>query len=323
MNEIVLGLDIGGANLKAALSSGSARSRSFALWKRPVELGSELQQLIDGWRWDRIAITMTGELCDCFATKREGACHIIQSVMEAIGPHDVWTIKDRFVTSEQALKEPLHCAASNWLALATFCSRFASAGPALLLDIGSTTTDVVPLLDGKPVPQGCTDSVRLKCGELIYTGVRRTPLCALLGWQGMAEFFATTQDVYLMLDNTTADSKVVDTADGRPATQECAHARLARMLGGDSESMSIDETRALAMKVKELQLERIAEAVSRALPHSIVILSGSGEFLGREVMVRLNHDRFVSLGQELGSSISSCACAFSVAKLSAEGRHGP
>jgi len=67
-------------------------------------------------------------------------------------------------------------AAANWLALATYAGRLAPRGPAVLLDVGSTTTDVIPLQDGTPVPRGRTDPERLESKELVYTGVRRTPL---------------------------------------------------------------------------------------------------------------------------------------------------
>ena len=175
----VLGLDIGGANLKAAHTAGPARSRPFALWKDPAGLPAALSALIGEMpRADRLAVTMTGELCDCFETKREGVAAILDAVEGAAGdqPVRVWRNDGRFVDTTAARAEPLKAAAANWLALATFAGRFAPKGPALLLDIGSTTTDVVPLRDGRPVPQGRTDPERLRCEELVYTGVRRTPV---------------------------------------------------------------------------------------------------------------------------------------------------
>src|SRR5205807_547928 len=109
-------------------------------------------------------------------------------------PVRVWQTTGRFTDVATARKTALQTASANWLALATFAGRYAPSGPALLIDIGSTTTDVVPLLDGRPVPRGRTDSERLEAEELVYTGVRRTPLCALRG-DVVAELFATTLDV--------------------------------------------------------------------------------------------------------------------------------
>src|SRR5207237_870021 len=155
----------------------------FPLWRNPAGLTAALSCLLSELpHADELAVTMTGELCDCFATKREGILHILAAV-EAIGeqrPIHVWTTNGDFLDLKTARSAPpLTVAASNWLALATWAGRLIPEGPGLLLDIGSTTTDIIPLLDDKPVPQRRDDFGRLQSGELIYRGVRRTPVCAL------------------------------------------------------------------------------------------------------------------------------------------------
>src|SRR5262249_43756645 len=153
-----------------------------------------------GWPpFDRLAVTMTGELCDCFATRREGVLHILEAVEAVVGrgPVDVWHSDGRFHTIGETRTNPLGAGAANWLALATVPGRFVPHGPAILIDVGSTTTDVVALADGRPIPQALTDPGRLLTRELLYTGVRRTPLCAVLGSRVAAELFATTLDAYL------------------------------------------------------------------------------------------------------------------------------
>src|SRR6202030_2937868 len=120
---------------------------------------------------------------------------------------------------------------------------FAPRGSGLLIDVGSTTTDVIPLSGGRAVPRGVTDAARLQTSELVYTGARRTPVCALVHEGVAAELFATTLDVYLTLGAFAEDSST-DTADGRPATRPRAHARLARMRGGDAEPCPAALTRA-------------------------------------------------------------------------------
>src|SRR5437763_306119 len=286
----VLGLDVGGANLKAAHTAGPAVTRPFPLWKRPGDLADELRALVAPLPpFARLAVTMTGELCDCFATKREGVRHILDAVEAAAGPVpvQVWTTAGRFVTAAEARADPLAAAAANWLALATFAGRYAPHGPAVLIDVGSTTTDVIPLMDGRPVPAARTDPERLLSGELVYTGVRRTPVCALLGHLGAAELFATTHDVYLVLGMTPADPADRDTADGRPATLECARARLARMVCGDAEGVSPADTMALAHRLYERQWFLIRRQLACALdrlpkpPTPVVVASGSGEWLAR------------------------------------------
>src|SRR6266851_4711530 len=243
MQRSVLGLDIGGANLKAAHTNGSACLHPFELWKFPGELPAAISALLRIMpKSDVLAVTMTGELCDCFESKRQGVQAILDAVRLAAGttPILVWTTTGSFKDSEAARADSKKTAAANWLALATFAGRFVPSETGLLIDLGSTTTDIVPLLNGRPVPQGFTDSERLRCRELIYTGVRRTPVCALLGGEGAAELFATTLDVYLLLGEIPPDPNDRRTADGRRATVEAAHARMARMMCEDAETCSVE-----------------------------------------------------------------------------------
>lgn len=328
----VLGLDIGGANLKAVHQDGSVRLQPFELWRHPERLPEALRALLHALpACDTLAVTMTGELCDCFPTRRAGVQAILAAVeLEAAGRVvHVWTNEGRFVALDYAKAVLLRVAAANWLALATFAARFVGEANALVIDIGSTTTDVVPLLAGQPSPRGRTDPDRLTHHELVYTGARRTPVCALLDGHGAAEFFATTLDVYLFLGHVPEDATDCQTADGRPATFAAAHARLARMLCGDAETTSIVDLSVLAQRVCKRQVELIAGAVlwvARELPTppTAVVLSGSGEFLARLVLQQLTEFgdlNVLSLAHQLGPELSAAACAHAVAVLAAEGRH--
>jgi probable H4MPT-linked C1 transfer pathway protein len=323
----VLGLDIGGANLKAAHTKGDAVVRPFALWRAPELLAAELRTLLTVMpAHDVLAVTMTGELCDCFATKAEGVHVILQSLAEAAnGPARVWTIRGRFVELETARADPREVAAANWLALAHLAARRAGPGAALLLDIGSTTTDIIYLDGGLPRPRGHCDLERLRTGELVYTGVRRTPVCAVLGMEVAAELFATMLDVQVVLGFWPECLADTDTADRRPVTHHHAQARLARLLCADTDELSSQEIHELAQRALQRQIEHISQALDRVLHDrpapAQVILSGSGEVLGRQVCVR--HPRLaqlplVSLTQELGARRSEAAAAYAVAVLAQE-----
>jgi probable H4MPT-linked C1 transfer pathway protein len=328
MSSSVLGLDVGGANLKAAHAGGAALSQPFALWKNPRGLTDGLARLMAQQpAFDRLAVTMTGELCDCFETKGQGVLAILNAVESAAAgkPVEVWRTDGTFVDLTEARRAPLQVAAANWLALATYAGGFAPQGSSLVIDIGSTTTDVVPLLNGKPVPRGFNDADRLRARELVYTGVRRTPVCALLGSEVTAELFATTLDAYLVLGNIMEDDTDCDTADGRPATKPAAHARLARMLGADPESCPEEHTRGLASAVRWRQIHVVRQAVDHVtdlLPEPLlqIILAGAGEFLAREVLQLAGEFLVppISLAEKLGPEVSSCACAYAVAVLAAE-----
>ena len=335
MQPAGIGLDIGGANLKAAHTNGAALVCPFELWRRPGDLAGHLAELVrDLSPADRIAVTMTGELCDCFETKREGVGAILDAVA-AVLPADqvgVWSTGGRFLPVRAAGQDFLRIAAANWHALAAFAGRFAPNGPAILIDVGSTTTDIIPLLNGAPVPRGITDSERLRTGELVYTGVTRTPLCALLGERVMAEFFATTQDAYVMLGLIPELPTQRSTADGRPATRRHAHYRLARLLGGDGELTPEQVTMDLAKAVEERQRDLIVRAlhqVASTLPGSprTCIVSGSGEWLaGRSwasFMASLDRavvaaPTVIELCNWIGPAASAAACAYALAVLASE-----
>jgi probable H4MPT-linked C1 transfer pathway protein len=325
----VLGLDIGGANLKAAHTNGRALSVPFALWKNPSGLSEALARLrADMPSADAFAVTMTGELCDCFDSKRQGVGTILDAVVSVAGstPLHVWNRDGHFVNVTRARRSVLEVASANWLALATFAGRYAAKGPALLIDIGSTTTDIVPLLDGSPVSKARTDRERLRNYELRYTGVRRTPLCALLAGYGAAEVFATTQDMYMILDFLPEDPANTDTADGRPATKAAAEMRIARMLCSDLETCTIGNRHRLVELARSNQTMILGDSFFQvtqrmaALPQSI-LLAGEGEFLS--VMALREQEyippcRLISLSKELGPEVSKAACAYAVARLAAE-----
>jgi probable H4MPT-linked C1 transfer pathway protein len=328
MSFHVLGFDIGGANLKAAHTNGWARSTPFELWKYPERLSGALRDLLNSAPpRGRLAVTMTGEMCDCFEHRRQGVRAIL-GALRVVAENSftlIWQTDGRFVSVAEAAESPLGTASANWLALATFAGRFAPLGPALLIDIGSTTTDIVPLLDSKPVPSGRTDAERLKSRQLVYTGIRRTPVCALSGRGIAAELFATTLDAYLILGEIEEDDSDQFTADGRAATKQAAHARLARMLGADADTCKLEDTLALAREVKGRQLSIVRDAaqiVASTLPFAprTIVLAGSGEFLAEQIVRADSPTELerISLAKQLGPALSQSACAYAVAVLASE-----
>lgn len=330
----MLGLDVGGASLKAATNDWWTRSLRFELWKEPDRLREMLSELVKGAKFDRVAVTMTGELCDAFETKEEGVDRILRSVEEAFKGKDivVWQANGKFVSPQAARKDPWRTGSANWLAEATLAGRLASEGSALLIDVGSTTTDAVAIENGKPTPQGRTDNDRLASGELVYHGVRRTPVCAILSevtiddreYSIMNEVFATSLDAYLVLEMIEEDKAAKDTADGRPATVARAVDRLARMIGSDRTRFAMDQARQLAEEIHRSQLDAIMGAVDLVFEDSgferfdTLVVGGEGQFLLDAIVEQhelLDGVNVVRLSEELNPDISRAACAYAVALL--------
>jgi probable H4MPT-linked C1 transfer pathway protein len=333
MPSTILGLDIGGANLKAATPDQRAVSVPFALWKQPDKLPAALAELVGRFSdAEELAVTMTGELCDCYETRREGVNAIIEALEFAAGARRVrvWSTDGVFIAPGEARREYLKVASANWHALATFAGRYSPDAGGLLIDIGSTTTDIIPLHYGVPRTSARTDQARLQAREMIYVGVRRTPVCAVWRAQTCAELFATTQDVYVALGQIAEEPDNLDTADGRPLTRVHSLARLARIIGTDRELESDEYIVKFARRVSRLIEADIAEAVRLAYfdfwkdapPLETLIVSGAGEFVAKHLPALVpgaeSIRRNVSMKEVLGPAVSACAPAYAVAVLAAE-----
>jgi len=337
----VLAFDIGGANIKAADGLGWVHSEPFELWRRRSELPAALARIVSARRPRRIVATMTGEIADCYASRREGIADIVAAVTAAtragVGeecPVGIYLVDGMIVPPEEAVHRPLDAAASNWHAVARLAATVTTTERAFLIDIGSTTTDIVPLVGRAPAPAGHDDVTRMAVGELVYTGVERTPVAAIvrsLPWRGRlhpvaSELFAQSLDAWLLLgglaevpDSTKSGSS--NTADGGPATRAAAQRRLARMLLADPEEVTEDEAIAMATWCADRQSLLVARALRRVAascgwqPRSIV-LSGHGACLARRALARLGWDvDLVSLPDTLGPDVSRAAPAHSLALI--------
>ena len=203
-----------------------------------------------------------------------------------------------------------------------------------MIDIGTTTTDLIPLADGVPTAVARADRERLQSGELVYTGVKRTPICAVVSrvpYRGgecpvAAELFATTLDVYLALGELPQDPHDTETADGRPATQDAARDRMARCLCLDASEFDEADMRQMAVAVAAAQRRQIACSLGRVLeaqgrvPERL-LLSGTGSFLGEQTVAEhasLKTADHIRLADKFGAPIAEAACAFALARLTVE-----
>ena len=205
---------------------------------------------------------------------------------------------------------------------------------ALLIDFGSTTTDIVPIADGKVAARGYTDSQRLATGELVYTGLVRGFVMAAadrapLGgvWTPLInENFATMADVHRILGTLPADVDLMATADGREKTIAASRARLARMVGGDQSDASEISWALLAKWFAEAQVRTIADAVMvvmsacTAISDAPIVAAGIGFAIIAEIARRLGFacvrfDEFLEIAPEARVAVSHCAPAAALAVL--------
>ena len=329
----VIGWDIGGVNTKVArVVRGevlAVRRRPFELQRDPAALVPLLRDLageIGAGTDDTHAVTMTAELSQMFRTKREGVAFVLDAV-EAAFPRSliqVFAVDGRFLAPAQARQEPLAVAAANWGATAHAVARHHP--DALLIDIGTTTTDIVPIAGGAVVAEGRTDPERLVSGELVYTGALRTPAEAIASQVPIgaslagvsAEGFALAGDVQVGAGYLAPDDYTVPTPDGRPATREFAGERLARLVCADREMLDEAAISSIADALARAQVARITAAIERVLLHhpslNLAVITGLGAFLGAAAAHAAGM-KVVALAAQLGDAAARCAPAACVALL--------
>ncbi len=330
-----LGIDIGGANIKVADTLNYARSWPFAMWNCAAELPGFLEKVLrEAPPGENLAVTMTGELADCFSSKAEGVNVILDAVDQAAKMKTVrvYQVSGQWATVEEARSDAWSVAAANWHAMARFVARAAGGPDMLLVDVGSTTTDLVPIIQGMPCTQGQDDVARLQAGELVYTGVERTPVCALVDripyrnqeCRLAAELFATTLDVYLVLGNLPESEQVEHTGDGQVRSRSAARTRLARMICADPEQFSMADARRAAEWIAAAQARLLADCLDQVVSRwngqvQQVVVSGHGDFLARHALAEANLPFPVrSLTEEMGRVVSRSGPAHALAVLATE-----
>ncbi|MGZ8258176.1 MAG: hydantoinase/oxoprolinase family protein [Methylotenera sp.] len=317
MNNGIIGWDVGGAHLKAALLDGDGKLQQVlqvpcALWRGLQELETAIDVVLNTFSTKPVlhAVTMTGELVDLFANRKAGV-QSISRVMDAnlsgFKQFYAGALKadfSGFVALQDVDQHWQHIASANWLASASFTGKqlqkLQNVQHSLLIDIGSTTSDFVLLENHQPACIGFTDASRMQSEELVYTGVIRTPLMAVaqkIRFENSvtavaAEYFSTMADVYRLTGDLQAADDMAETADGQEKTQLASARRIARMIGHDVDDASLRAWTGLA---NEFKLQQVARLQSVALTHisrlsdkkqrqtMCVVGAGAGSFLAKTI----------------------------------------
>ena len=357
-DEKIFGIDIGGANIKLSRLDGTSVAVAFPMWTNYDKLGEAVVKLLSELdvEFDEsctLAVTMTGEMADCFFSRREGVAAILDGLTGVITDHQcqVYAVGGKWLSVQQSKQHPWDVAASNWYALVSWLlthRQWLLDRCSAVLDIGSTTVDIIPIADNQIATEAKTDRDRMQLGQLVYTGMERTPIHAIVSHLSvdgvrcpvMAERFATSADIHLVLRSTKEEPNNCDTADGRPRTRACALARLARMVGEDSETLSEASIVSLAHQILDAQASQVAQALLRNLQaeqaravldtesqehiSSPSPISGKTVFVtghGRPIVDRLRSRpelqgvHFELLEDRVTSAASRCAPALAVAQL--------
>ena len=343
MSKHIIGWDIGGAHLKAAAINQSGEVIQVIQVPCPLWKGlTYLQQAIDNILIQlpelsyRHAVTMTGELVDCFSNREQGVAAILETLQTKIADPDmqIFVGTQGFLSIEHVQPaDYLNIASANWIASAELTARHFRNG--LFVDIGSTTTDILLISNHTLKALGFTDYQRLVSGELVYTGVIRTTVMAVAQqaeFKGqsmglMAEYFATMADVYRLTGDLNPAHDQTDTADGADKSPAASALRLSRMTGYEFTEQDWPIWLAFADNLKQQQKQRIKLACQLQLQRQIpsepgcLIGAGVGRFLIREIAkdLSLAYFDFTQLFKHAYSisavDAADCAPAVAVAYL--------
>lgn len=337
----IIGWDIGGAHLKAAFIQDhqliAVQQLACPLWQDLSYLQSALDDVLRYWpQPTRHVITMTGELADLFSDRASGVNSLIEVMAKRCGTVPLYVFAGRrgLIGAEAGNQHINDIASANWLATVYYAARQLAQG--VLIDIGSTTTDIIPFQQHTVLSSSISDADRLQSDELVYSGVVRTPVCALAArapfqgqWQNlMAEVFATTADVYRLLEVLPENADQLPSADGRGKSIEESEARLARMLGRDASDASGTQWRQFAQYIARRQSAKIQDALERVLSNyslaadAPLVGAGVGRFLVKHLATQrqqpyLDFSELCRCEALLADKAADCAPAVALALLAA------
>lgn len=319
-HDDTIGIDVGGANTKVATLSGAAKSFYLPLWEEN-NLEAVLRSVRNQIQPKRVGVVITGELADAFSSKTEGVCAIASVVDSVFAQPCYLNVRGQF-TPNIPKKDALLYAASNWVAAAWFLAK--STEDCIFADLGSTTCDVIPIKDGRPVAL-TTDPERLRENQLIYMGVLRTNVATLLRsvclkgetYRLSSELFSITADVHRVLHNIDERSYTCATPDSRSRELEACYRRIARLLLYDLDEFGKENAHEVARQVERAQINELADALkyqAREFKLRTVVGAGLGEFLIARAAFEAGLECSL-LSQQYGTELSNVFPAFAVAQL--------
>ena len=294
----VAGFDIGGANTDLAIidfeddeiKSIEVDYAYLPMWSNNDDLSSVLIELIENIcpvsEIDAVGISMTAELVDAYDTKKDGVLDIVRKCEDTFNCPIAYVGIDGMLSKSEIEESPLKAAAANWIATAQIATLISDN--CIFIDTGSTTTDIIPIKDGKECAVGKSDFDRSATGELVYTGTLRTNLASFLDkvelngkeYRVASELFAQTADVYTVLDLIREKDYICDTFDGEGKSKlDCAK-RIARVVCADLDMLSMDDIVEMSKFIHQKQVAQIADGLKQVVETQnldLIVVTGLGK----------------------------------------------
>jgi len=321
----IIGWDIGGAHIKAAKINFKKKTSKTEqiyspIWKNINNLKNSIKSIKKKLgKTNYHAITMTAELSDIFPNRENGVKYIIKLSSKILGEKNIFFYsKKNFLKKKSAIKKTFELNSMNWHATASFISNFFPN--CILVDIGSTTTDITPIKKNEIISNGTSDYQRLKSNELIYLGVLRTPIQAVEKKRNLInENFANLGDVYRVLNKIPNTLDLLPTLDNKTKNKHDSARRIARIFGKDYKKNHFLKWKKTAYQIEEKHLKILKEVIKKIekknfLKKVPIIGAGIGEFLVKKIYNKKEYFSFYSKINYIKKiKVINCESAISVA----------
>jgi len=321
----IIGWDIGGAHIKAAKidfkkKTSKTKQLYSPIWKNVNYLKKSIKLIKKKLgKTNYHAITMTAELSDIFPDRKNGVKHIINLSSKILGEKNIFFYsKKNFLKKKLAIKKPFELNSMNWHATASFVSNFFPN--CILVDIGSTTSDIIPIKNKEIISKGVSDYQRLKSNELIYLGVLRTPIQAVERKKNLInENFANLSDVYRVLNKIPSTFDLLPTLDRKTKNKHDSARRIARIFGKDYKKNHFLKWKKIAYQIEGEHLKILKSVIKKIekknfLKKVPIIGAGIGEFLVKKIYNKKKYFSFYSTVNHIKKNkVINCESAISVA----------
>ena len=321
----IIGWDIGGAHIKAAKidfkkKTSKTKQLYSPIWKNVNYLKKSIKLIKKKLgKTNYHAITMTAELSDIFPDRKNGVKHIINLSSKILGEKNIFFYsKKNFLKKKLAIKKPFELNSMNWHATASFVSNFFPN--CILVDIGSTTSDIIPIKNKEIISKDVSDYQRLKSNELIYLGVLRTPIQAVERKKNLInENFANLSDVYRVLNKIPSTFDLLPTLDRKTKNKHDSARRIARIFGKDYKKNHFLKWKKTAYQIEGKHLKILKNVIKKIekknfLKKVPIIGAGIGEFLVKKIYNKKKYFSFYSTVNHIKKNkVINCESAISVA----------
>ena len=341
------GWDIGGAHVKLCQIKSKknkdiirATHLKCKLWMGLKHLDKIIKKLENDWHFnenDLHFFTMSGEMVDCFPNRKDGIKNILKILKKIFGPKIKFYSQESLLIKASSIHNWQSIASANWHATASFISSHIKEG--ILIDVGSTTTDIIPIKNNMPLTDvNTSDAKRLQKGELVYLGVTRTPVSSIKpflsfrnrSYNVMRESFANTADVFRITGEISNKIDLYPTCDKKKKSTPASERRLARVIGMDREDASSEEWKTFANNIKKAIIEELHQNICKIkkklnlCAQTPLIVTGSGAFLAKQLSMEKNYSIFkfhelvqkkIELHNSQIEEINICAPAVSLALI--------